>query len=504
MTRASDTVALIRARRAMRLVRPRRKVGRTPPYTRLMEDYTRAIWRVVDRIRPAFAELEAALPALLESARREREEREDRLYRFGDDREARADAGEGKKARELLDQAKAKVANVIDTTAIDKLAEEFGRRTETHQRIAMQRQVRNALGADVFVSDRKVEPFLDAWTQQNVALIKGIGPEVAAKVERAVLDAVAAGRLQGDLARELDAAFGFGKDRAALIANDQIGKAYAGVTKHRHEELGITHFFWRTVNDRRVRGTPGGKFPRAKPSHYERNGKRYAYADPPRGRNGEPELPGTPVRCRCTAEPDFSSLLDDLGVETPPPAPPAPVEAKPIPPKGREAFVDRLQAKPLGAADRQAIYDYQGGGYAKVQAFARDGDWRGGYASKKEAIADQKRFDAAIAKGALPEPAVLFRGIEGRIVEGLEVGGTFEDLGYSSTSMAREIGEDFASRRAAGVLLEIVAQAGTPAAFVPAAGGLDEAEIVLPRGAKFRVLSEEQRNGRRVLRVALL
>jgi SPP1 gp7 family putative phage head morphogenesis protein len=509
--RRAQIVAQIQARRAMRITRPRRRPPRTPPYTRIAEDFTRAIWRFVERIRPAFADLEAELPRLLESARRERGDAADRAMR--DDTptaflrvggaERRIDAGEGKRARELVDAAKAKVASVIDTHAIDRLAEEFAVRTATHQRKAMQRQVRNALGADVFVADRKVEPFLEAWTQQSVALIRNIGPEVAAKVERVVLDAVAAGRLPKDLAKDLDAAFGFGKERAAFIASDQIGKAYAGVTKARHEDLGVTHFFWRTVHDRRVRGTPGGKYPKAKPSHYDRDGKRYAYADPPRGRNGEPELPGTPPRCRCTAEPDFSSLLGDLGHDVPPPAPVA-TDAAPIPAAKREAFVDRLQVKPLGAADRQAVYDYQGGGYVKLQAFAREADWQGGYHTKKEALADQKRFDAAIAKGALPDAAVLYRGIEGRIVDGLTVGGTFEDLGYSSTSMSREIAEDFASRRAAGVILEIVAPAGTPAAFVPAAGGLDEAELVLGRGSRFRVVGENSRNGRRILRVALI
>lgn len=515
MVARANTVALIRARRAMGIVRPRRRPPRTPPYTRLMESYAVAIRRVVDLIRPQYAALEAALPALLESARREmhtdwmcedgRPVPVERLDEKRQELHARIDAGEGKRARELLDQAKSKVSEVIDSVALDRLADEFAQRTATHQRIAMQRQVRNALGADVFLADRKVEPFLDAWVQKNVALIKGIGPEVAAKVERAVLDAVAAGKLQGDLARELDAAFGFGKDRAAFIANDQIGKAYAGVTKARHEDLGVTHFFWRTVHDRRVRGTPGGKYPKAKPSHYDRDGKRYAYADPPRGRNGEPELPGTPPRCRCTAEPDFSSLLGDLGVDVPPPAPPEPAEAKPVPAGARASFVDRLQKKPLGAVDAQAIYDYQGAGYVKLNAFARDGKIKGSYSSKKEALEDQKRFDDAIAKGALPEPAILYRGVSPRAIGDVAVGGIFENPGYSSTSMSYDIADgEFATRYQGGIVLEIVAPKGTPAAFVPVAGGLDEAEIVLGRNARFRVLAEERRNGRRVLRVALL
>ncbi len=101
-------------------------------------------------------------------------------------------------------------------------------------------------------------------------------------------------------------------DRAELIAVDQVGKLYGQVNAKRQQDLGVTEFIWRTVGDERVRGNPGGLYPKATPSHWDRDSKTYRYDDPPKGKSGEKELPGVPIRCRCSAEPKLDHLLDDL------------------------------------------------------------------------------------------------------------------------------------------------------------------------------------------------
>lgn len=64
--------------------------------------------------------------------------------------------------------------------------------------------------------------------------------------------------------------------------------------------LGIKKYRWRHSRDERVRGNPGGKYPKARPSHWAREGKIYSWNDPPPGGH-----PGMDYQCRCTAEPVF-------------------------------------------------------------------------------------------------------------------------------------------------------------------------------------------------------
>jgi SPP1 gp7 family putative phage head morphogenesis protein len=81
--------------------------------------------------------------------------------------------------------------------------------------------------------------------------------------------------------------FDFTRNRARLIARDQVGKLYGQINAARQQAIGVTHFVWQTSNDERVRD-----------EHEERNGKTYSYANPPDG-----ELPGQPIQCRCVANP---------------------------------------------------------------------------------------------------------------------------------------------------------------------------------------------------------
>jgi len=90
---------------------------------------------------------------------------------------------------------------------------------------------------------------------------------------------------------ELAARFGFKKRVGALLVQDEVGTLNALWTMRRHLELGFTEYIWRTCQDEQVR-----------PEHAAREGKVYAYADPPFDGN-----PGEAPLCRCTAE----AIIDD-------------------------------------------------------------------------------------------------------------------------------------------------------------------------------------------------
>ena len=272
--------------------RPRRRVPRALRPSLIELDYARALLALVARVREAFEPVLAEAPALLEAAARERAD-------------ARTDAGEGDRLRELVEAARQRIAQSFETLALETLARSIARRTEEHQQAQLRRQVRSVLGVDVLLTDRKLAATMNGFVAENVSLIKAdLGTEVANRIEKVVTRGVSSGLRWPDIAKDVDASFEFGRKRAHFIARDQVGKFYGQVNETRQKELGLDEYVWRTSRDRRVRGDPAGKFPRAKYSHFHREGVRFKWSEPPPDGH-----PGEPVICRCYAEPVFDPLL---------------------------------------------------------------------------------------------------------------------------------------------------------------------------------------------------
>lgn len=283
--RAIQTARTVRVLRRVGVAkRPRSRLPRQQSPKMLALDYARELLRVTTLMRQAFAPLLAALPGILESAARER--RLDDMH---------ADAGETRRIRQLIEQAKRTMSETVNTSDLEKLARSMARRTAGFNRVQLGRQVKAALGADVFLADRALAPLTEAFVDANVGLIKNIGDKLAADIESTTMRAVQSGKLHPDLAVELEERFGFSEERAKLIARDQVGKAYGQINSARQRELGVEKFIWRTANDERVRA-----------EHEERDGEIYSYDDPPDG-----ELPGEPINCRCYAEPVFDAILSE-------------------------------------------------------------------------------------------------------------------------------------------------------------------------------------------------
>ena len=127
----------------------------------------------------------------------------------------------------------------------------------------------------------------------------------------------------------------------------------------------------------------------------------------------------------------------------------------------------------------------------------------------------------------IPEDMVLYRGIHSnysnKLMQSYEVGDLFEDLAYSSATTSLEAAEGWSSSHDAdfvpsapgdkppGLILEIVAPAGTRGIYLPAyLGGnvdhSDEVEVLLDRGTTFRVIAkiEDADGNTRVMRVVVV
>ena len=135
--------------------------------------------------------------------------------------------------------------------------------------------------------DEDLQQTVDEAIAANVGLIKSIPEQYFDRIEQAVMTGIQGGTLSATLADDLQKAFGVTKSRAKLIATDQLGKINSRLSQIRQQKLGITHYTWSTSHDERVR-----------PEHKLRDGKLFAWDNPPSDGH-----PGQPIRCRCVAKP---------------------------------------------------------------------------------------------------------------------------------------------------------------------------------------------------------
>ena len=141
------------------------------------------------------------------------------------------------------------------------------------------------LGVNVYRGEPWLADLQKAWVTQNVSLVQSIPTQFHSQLDTIIRNGVFNGDSVKSVADKIEKQFGVTKNRATLIAQDQILSANARLTQARAQEIGVKDYEWATVGDSRVR-----------PEHAELNGRRFSFDKPPAEGN-----PGTPIRCRCRA-----------------------------------------------------------------------------------------------------------------------------------------------------------------------------------------------------------
>jgi SPP1 gp7 family putative phage head morphogenesis protein len=132
--------------------------------------------------------------------------------------------------------------------------------------------------------------------QDQVELITSLPLEAAQRVHELTQEYVAGGRRYDELAQMLADSGHVTATRATLIARTEVARTASHISTARAKYVGVTHFVWRTAQDRFVRA-----------EHRKLNGRVFEIDDPPViGQLHGAEIrgmPGTIWNCRCWADP---------------------------------------------------------------------------------------------------------------------------------------------------------------------------------------------------------
>ena len=182
--------------------------------------------------------------------------------------------------------------------------------------------------------------------------------------------------------------------------------------------------------------------------------------------------------------------------------------------KGQEAVATRTATdwyqhweKSLSGEERHAVIDYTAMGYSPINGILR-GDQKWFTKGKPEKMARRSipALDQALERSSLPETTVTHRGMCKQSTSdcfeeygSLQPGDEFTDRGYVSTSL---ISPHWHQEQALQV--HITVPKGSKAAYVEAISGRKEWELLIQRGARFRVTGRREEAGKLHIDVILM
>lgn len=151
------------------------------------------------------------------------------------------------------------------------------------------------LDIDVYSSEPWLTSALEAFANENAALITTLSNKHIAEVRNVVVNGFREGVSGVELARLIKNKVN-ARTRAnyKLIARDQISKLNGQLTMLRQRDVGVEQYTWRTSRDERVRD-----------SHRANADKMFRWEEPP----SDTGHPGQDFQCRCYAEPDLTGLI---------------------------------------------------------------------------------------------------------------------------------------------------------------------------------------------------
>lgn len=197
---------------------------------------------------------------------------------------------------------KFRLGRLVTDDSAKQIATKAAKNVNEFNKADINRQLKAVVGIELS-AEPTVDAYLPVFIRENVKLIKSIPEVMLDQVEGIINRGAREGLRQEEIASQLEERFGVAESKAEGIARDQVGSLNGMLTEIRQTNIGATKYTWRNSQDERVRGNPDGLYPKADPSHWEREGLVYSWDDPPEGGH-----PGLAINCRCSAE----MIVDDV------------------------------------------------------------------------------------------------------------------------------------------------------------------------------------------------
>jgi SPP1 gp7 family putative phage head morphogenesis protein len=283
---------LIKRRRKMmkaagfKVTKKGKKVPRQIVPVTLERDYFRQIIRAIN---PAFVLIREELIPRLQEIR-------DLFLNNTQFDGMRLDSTYSELITKIMKSIKAGSAILITDLVVRDIADKNANAISLFNKYQVSKQMTSVLGVNPIITEPYLEPLVKGFTERNVALIKTIPEQYLNQVETTIRTGVEAGKTTRVLTSEIQERFVVSKNRAKLIARDQVSKFNSSLTKVRQQEVGVSEYIWRTSGDERVRS-----------SHRAKDGKKFKWSKPP----SDTGHPGQDYQCRCTAEPVMDDFFEE-------------------------------------------------------------------------------------------------------------------------------------------------------------------------------------------------
>ena len=201
-----------------------------------------------------------------------------------------------------LEEILVAVSAFVSNEKIKSLINKYLGEVQAFNRNQFHKALKSAYGVNIFVTEPFLMDELALFELENLRLIKALPTQYVEQLRGKFTEAVRKGTRWEEVAKEIQRDLPDKlRNRAKLIARDQIGKLNGQLTKLRQRNIGVTHYIWRGMLDERERQL-----------HVDREGEKFAWDNPP-----EDGHPGEAILCRCYAEavfPDADELAEQKNV----------------------------------------------------------------------------------------------------------------------------------------------------------------------------------------------
>ena|GEM_PF-3500366 len=409
-----------------------------------------------------------------------------------------------------LEELKQLFYTLLTEEALQQQVEDYSRLILDYSKRQWVRSIHQIRQLDPLTNDARLEEILRAQVHENVRLIKSIPEKYFDDVERVVMDGVRKGKGIKEITEEITAVYP--SKTAGLIARDQCGSFAGALSREHFSQAGLKTYIWRNMQDERVRGNPMGRYPHAQYSHWDREGKVFAWDDAD-GEVPEDGHPGFPIACRCWAQvQEEEALYDTESMVQPgeyygePPATataeapstsPAQTEAPIVP--STKATTPVSKTTSLSDEELAAVHNWQQDGYTEIRLFERGrvdeiatGGWIMPESPQQFFAAETKRLYAALDKVPIYRGTV-YRGLKDVDDVGLAAltrSGTITlDASASASKSLHQASSHGFGSKGNSVLLEVRSKTGADISSISSEKFMLEQEVVLRKGARYRVVS---------------